>query len=397
MKVLSVVGARPNFVKIAAMLAEMRNQAGIQPLLVHTGQHYDSGMSDSFFQNLGIPQPDINLEVGSASAACQVAQIMERLEPVLVSERPDIVVVVGDVNSTLAGALTAVKLGVPVAHVEAGLRSFDRTMPEEINRVVTDAISEILFATEPNGVENLLKEGRPASQIFLVGNVIIDTLRSCLARARQLDHFTDPEIWGENASNRPARFALVTLHRPSTVDNSLALRDVWEALGEIAKEIPIVFPVHPRAQKRLRDLGLDSRTEQPFGHPHGIRLISPLSYLRFLHLESSATFVITDSGGIQEETTVLGVPCLTVRENTERPVTVTEGTNTLVGLNSERLKEGARQILSGKGKRGRVPALWDGEAAKRIVGILKERLPQITIQAATLATVSENPAAGRHC
>src|SRR5271157_407209 len=194
MKVLSVVGARPNFVKIAALMAEMRNQAGIQPLLVHTGQHYDIGMSDSFFQDLGIPEPDTNLEVGSASAACQVAQIMERLEPVLVSEQPDIVVVVGDVNSTLAGALTAVKLGIPVAHVEAGLRSFDRTMPEEINRVVTDSISEFLFATEPSGVENLLKEGRPASRIFLVGNVMIDTLRSCLVRARQLDPWVDPEI-----------------------------------------------------------------------------------------------------------------------------------------------------------------------------------------------------------
>jgi UDP-N-acetylglucosamine 2-epimerase (non-hydrolysing) len=373
MKVLSVVGARPNFVKIAALMAEMRNQAGIQPLLVHTGQHYDIGMSDSFFQDLGIPRPDTNLEVGSASAACQIAQIMERLEPVLVSEQPDIVVVVGDVNSTLAGALTAVKLGIPVAHVEAGLRSFDRTMPEEINRVVTDSMSEFLFATEPSGVENLLKEGRPASQIFLVGNVMIDTLRSCLARARQLDPLADPEIWGENALNRPARFALVTLHRPSTVDNSLALRMVWEALGEIAEEIPIVFPVHPRTQKRLRDLGLDSGTGQPFGHRNGIRLISPLGYLRFLNLESLATLVITDSGGIQEETTVLGVPCLTVRENTERPVTVTEGTNTLVGLNSERLKQEAHRILGGKGKRGRVPALWDGKAAKRIVGILKER------------------------
>lgn len=380
MKVLSVVGARPNFVKIAALTAAMRKHAGIRPLLVHTGQHYDIGMSDSFFQDLGIPQPDTNLEVGSASAACQVAQIMERLEPVLVSEQPDIVVVVGDVNSTLAGALTAVKLGIPVAHVEAGLRSFDRTMPEEINRVVTDSISEFLFATEPSGVENLLKEGRPASQIFLVGNVMIDTLRSCLARARQLDPLADPEIWGENALNRPARFALVSLHRPSTVDNSLALRIVWEALGEIAEEIPIVFPAHPRTQKRLRDLGLDSGTGQPFGHRNGIRLISPLGYLRFLHLESFATFVITDSGGIQEETTVLGVPCLTVRENTERPVTVTEGTNTLVGLNSERLKEGVHQILSGKGKRGRVPALWDGEAAKRIVGILKERLQPSSVE-----------------
>jgi UDP-N-acetylglucosamine 2-epimerase (non-hydrolysing) len=375
MKVLSVVGARPNFVKIAALMAELQQHPGIRPLLVHTGQHYDLEMSDFFFQELGIPQPDINLEVGSASAACQIAQIMERLEPVLVTERPDIVVVVGDVNSTLAGALTASKLGIQVAHVEAGLRSFDRTMPEEINRVVTDAIADFLFVSEPSGVENLLKEGRPTSQIFLVGNVMIDTLKSCLARARQLEPFADPDIWGQYGSNRPARFALVTLHRPSTVDNAPVFRIVWQALEEISKEIPLLFPVHPRTRNRLRDLGLESPPgAHPFAHSNGIRLISPLSYLQFLHLESLATVVITDSGGIQEETTVLGVPCLTVRENTERPITVTEGTNTVVGLNPERLKEEARQILCGKGKQGRAPALWDGQAAQRIVGILEQQL-----------------------
>jgi UDP-N-acetylglucosamine 2-epimerase (non-hydrolysing) len=375
MKVLSVVGARPNFVKMAALMAEMQKHPGIRPLLVHTGQHYDLEMSDFFFQELGIPQPDINLEVGSASAACQVAQIMKRLEPVLVMERPDIVLLVGDVNSTLAGALTASKLGIPVAHVEAGLRSFDRTMPEEINRVVTDAISDFLFVSEPSGVENLLKEGRPTSRIFLVGNVMIDTLKSCLARARQLEPFADPEIGGENSSSRPARFALVTLHRPSTVDNARVLRTLWQVLEEIGKGIPIVFPVHPRTRKRLRDLGLEwPGIAQAFAHPNGIRLISPLSYLRFLHLESLATFVITDSGGIQEETTALGVPCLTVRENTERPITLTEGTNTLVGLNSDRLKEEVHQILCGKGKQGRAPALWDGQAALRIVGILEQQL-----------------------
>jgi UDP-N-acetylglucosamine 2-epimerase (non-hydrolysing) len=376
MKVLSVVGARPNFVKIAALMAEMRKHAGIQPLLVHTGQHYDLEMSDFFFQELGIPQPDINLGVGSASAACQVAQIMERLEHVLVAERPDIVVLVGDVNSTLAGALTAVKLGIRVAHVEAGLRCFDRTMPEEINRVVTDAVADFLFASEPSGVENLMKEGRPASQVFLVGNVMIDTLKSCLARAQQLEMFADPEIWGEDIWDRPARFALVTLHRPSTVDNASVLRNVWQALEEIGKVIPIVFPVHPRTRNRLRDLRLDlPETKPSFTHSRGIRLISPLSYLRFLRLESLATLVITDSGGIQEETTVLGVPCLTVRENTERPITVTEGTNTVVGLDPERLKEEAHQILRGNGKQGRAPALWDGQAAHRIVGILEQQVP----------------------
>jgi len=386
MKILNVVGARPNFVKMAALLAEMRKHAGLQPLLVHTGQHYDPELSDSFFQELGIPQPDINLEVGSASPACQVAQIMERLEPVLVAERPEVVVLVGDVNSTLAGALTAVKLGIRVAHVEAGLRSFDRTMPEEINRVLTDAISDFLFVSEPSGVENLLKEGRPSSQIFLVGNVMIDTLKSCLARAGQLEPFAHQKMCRENSSDWPATFALVTLHRPSTVDNARVFRIVWQALGEIGKEIPLVFPAHPRTRKRLRELGLESpRTATPFAHRNGIRLIPPLSYLQFLRLQSLSRFVITDSGGIQEETTVLGVPCLTVRENTERPITVTEGTNTLVGLNPDRLKEEAHQILGGKGKEGRVPALWDGQAAQRIVGILEQQLP--------LASERQQPAA----
>jgi UDP-N-acetylglucosamine 2-epimerase (non-hydrolysing) len=379
MKVLSVVGARPNFVKIAPLMAEMRKHAGIQALLVHTGQHYDLEMSEFFFQELAIPRPDINLDVGSASAARQVAQIIERLEPVLVSERPDLVVLVGDVNSTLAGALTAAQLGIPIAHVEAGLRSFDRTMPEEINRVVTDAISDFLFVSEPSGVENLLREARPASQIFLVGNVMIDTLKGCLAHARQLEPLRDLEIWGESRGDRPARFALATLHRPSTVDDSSVLRAIWQALEEIGEWVPVVFPVHPRTRKRLQELALDSPVPST---PHkGIRLIAPLSYLRFLQLESLATLVITDSGGIQEETTVLAVPCLTVRENTERPITITEGTNTLVGLNPECLKREAHHILSGRGKRGGPPALWDGQAAQRIVGILEQRLSMAPCEA----------------
>jgi len=378
MKILSIVGARPNFVKIAPLMAEMRKHSGIRALLVHTGQHYDLEMSDFFFQDLGIPQPEINLEVGSASAARQIAQIIERLEPVLESERPDLVVVVGDVNSTLAGALAAVKLGIRVAHVEAGLRSFDRTMPEEINRVLTDAISDFLFVSEPSGVENLLKEARPASRIFLVGNIMIDTLKSCVARARQLEPPEDWEIWGGQHSDRPARFALVTLHRPSTVDDPSLLRAVWQALEEIGSAIPMLFPVHPRTRKRLHDLGLEVSPSAPtFTPTNGIRLIAPLSYLRFLHLESMATFVITDSGGIQEETTVLGVPCLTLRENTERPVTLTEGTNTLVGLNPERLKQEAQQILYGKAKQGQTPALWDGQTAQRIVEILERQLPEV--------------------
>lgn len=381
MKILNVVGARPNFVKIAPLLAEMRKHSGIRPLLVHTGQHYDLEMSDFFFQELDIPRPDVNLEVGSASAPRQTAQIMERLEPVLAGERPDLVVVVGDVNSTLAGALTAVKLGIPVAHVEAGLRSFDRTMPEEINRLVTDAISDFLFVSEPSGVENLLKEGRPANRIFLVGNVMIDTLKSCLARARQLEAFDDQELWGDHHSEGPARFALVTLHRPSTVDDAGVLRIIWQALEQIGRAIPVIFPVHPRTRQRLEDLGLEGSRTAPPVHANGVRLITPLSYLRFLRLESLATLVITDSGGIQEETTVLGVPCLTVRENTERPITLSEGTNILVGLDPERLKEEAHKILCGKGKQGRAPALWDGQAAQRIVGILREQLLPATRQA----------------
>jgi UDP-N-acetylglucosamine 2-epimerase (non-hydrolysing) len=352
----------------------------VQSVLVHTGQHYDKTLSDVFFEDLDMRKPDVCLDVGSGKHGEQTARIIERTEKLLENglagpDRVDRVVVVGDVNSTMAAAVVAAKLCIPVAHVEAGLRSFDRTMPEEINRVVTDAISDFLFASEPSGVENLLKEGRPASQIFLVGNVMIDTLKSCLARAGQLEPCAGPEMWGEDSSDRPARFALVTLHRPSTVDNASVLRIVWQALEEIGKEISIVFPVHPRTRRRLRDLELDSPAmAPPLAHPNGIRLVPPLSYLRFLHLQSLATFVITDSGGIQEETTVLGVPCLTVRENTERPITVTEGTNTVVGLNPDRLKEEAHQILCGKGKQGRVPVLWDGQAAQRIVEILEQQL-----------------------
>lgn len=375
MKVLNVVGARPNFVKIAPLLAEMRNQSGIQPLLVHTGQHYELEMSDSFFRDLDIPPPDVNLGVGSASSAAQTAEMMKRLESVMAEERPDVVVVVGDVNSTLAGALTAVKLGIPVAHVEAGLRSFDRSMQEEINRVVTDAISDLLFVSEPSGVENLLKEARSRNQIFLVGNVMIDTLRRFLPLARRSTTLMDLGLAEDHDHAKREKYAVLTLHRPATVDDFEVLSRIWTPLQEIAKEIRIIFPVHPRTKKRLQDLGFNSSLIGGTAHnPRGIQMTPPLSYLQFLHLQSEASLVITDSGGIQEETTALGVPCLTVRENTERPITVMEGTNTVVGLDPKKIREEVDKVLSGKGKQGRIPRLWDGHAAQRIVKILNDRL-----------------------
>jgi UDP-N-acetylglucosamine 2-epimerase (non-hydrolysing) len=374
MKVLSVVGARPNFVKIAPLLAEMRRRTQIRPVLVHTGQHYDAEMSDCFFRELRIPQPDFNLGVGEASPTVQAAEVMKRLEPVIIQERPEVVVVVGDVNSTLAAALTAVKLGIPVAHVESGLRSFDRTMPEEINRVVTDAVADVLFVSEPSGVENLLREGQARERIFLVGNVMIDTLRRFLGVARRSATLDWLRLRCGKGSNGTPRYAVLTLHRPALVDHPEVFRKIWEPIVEIAEKMPVIFPVHPRTQKRLRKAGFESSLAgQPMRRSAGVRMIPPLGYLQFLRLQSEATLVITDSGGIQEETTALGVPCLTVRDNTERPITVTEGTNTLVGLNPNRLREEARKILSGKGKKGRMPALWDGRCAARIVTVLLQR------------------------
>jgi len=362
MKVLNVVGARPNFVKIASLMAEMRERAGIQPLLVHTGQHYDAEMSDSFFGDLDIPCPDVNLRVPPAGPAAQTAEIMKRLEPVILKQRPDVVLVVGDVNSTLAAALTAAKLGIPVAHVEAGLRSFDRSMPEEINRVATDALSDLLFVTEPSGVENLLNEGRPRSQIFLVGSVMIDTLRSFLTVARRSSALDCLGLSGDHGTGTREKYAVLTLHRPATVDNVKVFQKVWEPLQDIAEKIRIIFPVHPRTRKRLQEAGIEGSSK--------IRMIPPLSYLRFLHLQSEASLVITDSGGVQEETTTLGVPCLTLRESTERPITVIEGTNTIVGLDPKKIREEAVKVLSGTRKQGRIPRLWDGHAARRIVKIL---------------------------
>ena len=375
MRVLCVVGARPNFVKIAAFLQESRKYPSVQVHLVHTGQHYDAGMSDSFFRDLRIPRPHTNLSVGAAQSAEQTSEMIKRLEPVLIRERPDVVVVVGDVNSTLAGALAAAQLGIPVAHVEAGLRSFDLSMPEEVNRVATDAVSALLFASEPSAVRNLVLAGRAHERIFLVGNIMIDTLRRFLPVARRSATLRELGLESEGDINRKRRYAVLTLHRPSTVDDPEVLRRIWEVLNDIGSRIPIIFPVHPRTRKRFQEAGLVNLARDDSGAGcSGIRIVRPLGYLQFLHLQSEATCVITDSGGIQEETTVLGVPCLTLRENTERPVTVSHGTNTVVGLEPERLRREVEQILAGKGKRGSLPPGWDGYCAGRILRILYECL-----------------------
>ena len=373
-RILLVAGARPNFVKIAPLMEQLGRQdhADVQTLLVHTGQHYDDALSHVFFQQLKIPQPDVNLEVGSGSHGRQTGEIMARFEPVVTDWKPDIVVVVGDVNSTLACALVASKLGVPVAHVEAGLRSFDRTMPEEINRVLTDAISDVLFVSEPSGITNLKKEGIDESKIHFVGNVMIDSLRRFVAVARQSAVLGDLGLLQESASGaRPRSFALVTMHRPSNVDSKETLAALLEALNEIGKSLPVVFPAHPRTLDRIREFDLTSRMRTvAHGANSGVVLLEPVGYLEFLHLLSEASLVLTDSGGIQEETTALGVPCLTMRDNTERPVTVREGTNQLVGSDPNRILSAARAILEGKSKAGKTPEYWDGHTAERIVSIL---------------------------
>jgi UDP-N-acetylglucosamine 2-epimerase (non-hydrolysing) len=359
--------------KIAPIMEEMANYPEqFQQVLVHTGQHYDDNMSKVFFEDLGIPKPDLYLGVGSGSHAEQTARIMVEFEKVVSGKRPDLVVVVGDVNSTMACAIVAAKLWVPMAHVEAGLRSFDRRMPEEINRVVTDALSDYLFTTCQDANENLRQEGVPEGKIFLVGNVMIDTLLKHKGRAFELGM---PKQYGLEAGN----YAVVTLHRPSNVDEPTVLRGILEALGEIAKRLPVIFPTHPRTEQRIREFGLGALVQSPES-PLGLGnrkkesrtwLVEPLGYLEFLGLMADARLVLTDSGGIQEETTILGVPCLTLRENTERPITVVEGTNLVVGSCRERIVAEALKILEGEGKAGRVPELWDGRAAMRIVKVLR--------------------------
>ena len=376
MKIVCVVGTRPNFVKIAPLLKEMYRNSEIEPRLIHTGQHYDAEMSGSFFHDLDIPPPDFNLEVRASSSVSQIQEMMKRLETVLTDEQPDMVVVVGDVNSTLAGALTAARLGIPVAHVEAGLRSHDRSMPEEINRVMTDAVSDLLFVSEPSGVENLRQEGFPADGIFLVGNVMIDTLKRSLVRAYRSTVLVDLGLTDKPGVPPRKKYAVLTLHRQGLVDHPDVFKRLWEALEDLAREILIIFPVHPRTQERLQESGIEFRRQGGSSDDgRGIRMIAPLPYLQFLHLQSAAVMVMTDSGGVQEETTALGIPCLTLRENTERPITVTEGTNTIVGLDPERIRVEARQLLTGPGKPAGIPRLWDGYASQRIVKTLCHHSP----------------------
>jgi UDP-N-acetylglucosamine 2-epimerase (non-hydrolysing) len=368
-----IVGARPNFVKIAP-IARALDFADIR--LVHTGQHYDVAMNSVFFEELGIPDPDINLEVGSDSNTSQTARIMMGLETVFTENRPDMVLVVGDVNSTMAAALVAAKLTIPVTHVEAGLRSNDRTMPEEINRLVTDRLSDLLLTADRAAVDQLIAEGAPTDSIHFVGNVMIDTMRACLDRAVPPEA-TLMEHGADAAFVAAARggFGLVTLHRPSNVDDEAQLRRLLDVLGELSGDLPLVFAVHPRTMARIEAFGLASRGR--------ILTTPPLSYLRNLGLMRAARLVITDSGGIQEETTALGVPCLTVRENTERPITVTEGTNVVVGASADGLRRAARETLANGGKRGNVPEFWDGRAAERIAERVHAFLARRTSASAT--------------
>jgi UDP-N-acetylglucosamine 2-epimerase (non-hydrolysing) len=357
MKVLNVVGARPNFMKIAPITAAIaRRPDEICQVLVHTGQHYDEAMSASFLRELDLPAPDVTLGVGSGTHAEQTARVMLAFEPVLAAQRPHWVVVVGDVNSTLACALVASKLCVRVAHVEAGLRSFDPTMPEEVNRVLTDRIASLLLTPSEDGDRNLAREGISQKKIVRVGNVMIDTLMVHLDRSRQSPVLDDLKL-------RPREFAALTLHRPANVDSPDALRRILDALGDVARELPIIFPAHPRTQARMREFGITM--------PPRVRMLAPMGYRDFLRLWSNARLVLTDSGGLQEETTALGVPCLTLRENTERPITVEQGTNQVVGSDPERIRQAVGSVLRGEFARAsRVPELWDGHTAERIVSAL---------------------------
>lgn len=358
MLVTMVAGARPNFMKIAP-LARAFAADGVAFRIVHTGQHYDEKMSRTFFDELDIPPPDVNLEVGSGSHIRQIAEVLRRVEPELIANRPDVLLVVGDVNSTVAATIAAVKLDVPVAHVEAGLRSFDRSMPEEVNRILTDSISRWLFTSEPSGAANLLREGVPAERIHFVGNVMIDTL---LAHRDRAD---GPRVAREFGL-QPRGYAVMTLHRPSNVDDPGRLASIMRAARRIASELPVAFVVHPRTRARLDALG---RTEDLIGP---VRMLEPLGYLEMLGLMDQSRFILTDSGGIQEESTALGIPCLTLRENTERPVTIEAGGNQLVGWRSETILRAASQLLAGTAPTPRIPDKWDGRAAKRIVRVLRK-------------------------
>jgi UDP-N-acetylglucosamine 2-epimerase (non-hydrolysing) len=400
MKVMTVVGARPNFMKAAPVIAAIRERnqllsaatggesapEAIQQVLVHTGQHYDQLMSDSFFKDLNLPKPDAYLGVGSGSHANQTAEIMRKFEAVLLQEKPHILVVVGDVNSTVACALVAAKISYDasgtrplIAHVEAGLRSFDRTMPEEINRILTDHLSDLLFVTEESGLRNLASEGICTEKIHFVGNTMIDSLLACKEKAESSSVLSDLGLC-KGGANTAAQYALLTLHRPANVDSREAFLNILEGLRKLAEECPVVFPAHPRTQKRIREFGLEHRFDWDLPRSEtapaptvkrsdGIRITEPVGYLDFVCLMSNAALVVTDSGGIQEETTCLGVPCVTVRENTERPVTVTVGTNVLAGVGQESIREAVRRQLESRPV-STVPENWDGKSAARILDVI---------------------------
>lgn len=353
--VLHVVGARPNFMKVAPIYKAIKKAGQLRQLLVHTGQHYDVKMSDVFFTDLGLPPPDIHLGIGSGSHAEQTAKVMIALEKVFLEHKPDLVSVVGDVNSTLAAALVASKMNIPLSHVEAGLRSNDRTMPEEINRILVDRISDLLLTPSPDGDENLRREGIERDKIHFVGNVMIDSLLASREAALKLPTL---QTLGLSAGG----YAVCTMHRASNVDDPEILSGLLDALCFVAQSVPVVFPVHPRTRKMMSERGLDAK----LAAAPGVKLIEPLGYLEFLSLTSQARLILTDSGGLQEESTALAVPCLTLRENTERPITVTVGSNQVVGTDPERIKAEARKILNGQGKRGAVPDKWDGRASERI-------------------------------
>ena len=357
-KIVCVVGARPNFMKIAPIMSAIAAHPALEAVLVHTGQHYDEAMNNSFFNDLGIPRPDVNLEVGSGSHAVQTAEIMTRFEPVLVKEKPAAILVVGDVNSTIACALVAAKMGIKVIHVEAGLRSYDRDMPEEVNRVLTDQISDRLYLTERSAFDNLAKEGIGGDRAAFVGNVMIDTLHLNLEKAVPAAE----TLKGLNASDAFSKeYGVLTLHRPSNVDDPKILEGLLRCVAEIADDLPLVFPVHPRTGGIIEKDGLSPIIDKPT-----ILRTGPVGYLTLLGLMAGAKIVLTDSGGIQEETTALGVPCFTIRENTERPITIADGTNTLVGTDPAAVLKAVNETLKTGGKAGRVPEFWDGQAATRI-------------------------------
>lgn len=378
-KIFIVVGARPNYMKAAPLYEELQKYPQFEILIIHTGQHYDTIMNKVFFDDLGLPKPHIYLGVGSGTHAQQTGKIMVEFEKILIEHKPDLVVVVGDVNSTIACALDAAKLHIPVAHVEAGLRSRDRRMPEEINRVLTDQISDYLFTTCEDADQNLKDEGLPADKIFFVGNIMIDSLLKFIKRAKQTDIL---KRFGLIDRDTVSKYALLTLHRPSNVDDSETLQGILSALNAVSTRIPIIFPIHPRTLKQIKKFELEDLIWH-INHPGGggldlsmqkVITIPPLGYLDFLNLMANASLVLTDSGGIQEETTILEIPCITLRRNTERPITITEGTNYLVGNDPAKIKAQAFDVLDSGGKKGRMPKLWDGKAAKRIAKILSETL-----------------------